>query len=186
MKGIVFTEFLDFVELQHGYETVDAMLEMAAPPSGGVYTAVGSYDFSEMAALLGALSHVSGAPAPELLQAFGRHLFARFAEIYPVFFRNTKGPLDFLETIEGRIHTEVVKLYPDAELPRLSTERLAEDKLVVVYRSCRPLGHLCLGLIEGCGKYFDADLRIQTSANTEGLDITVQTLPAHPKAEARP
>ena len=187
MKGIIFTEFLDFVELQYGYETVDAIIEMAAPASGGIYTAVGSYDFTEMAVLLGALNHVANVPAPDLLQAFGRHLFARFAALYPVFFENIQDPLAFLETIEGRIHIEVLKLYPDAELPRLQTRRLANNTLMLNYRSCRPLGHLCLGLIQGCGEHFGTDLQIQASPHSEGLDITIRRLHAAlPRGEAHP
>ena len=187
MKGIIFTEFLDFVELQHGYETVDAIIGMAAPASGGIYTAVGSYDFSEMAALLGALSQATNAPAPDLLQAFGRHLFARFAALYPVFFETIHDPLDFIETVDARIHVEVRKLYPGAELPRIRTSRTANDTLLLSYRSCRPLGHLCLGLIEGCGRHFGADLQIEASPCSEGLDIAIRRLPASlPRGEAHP
>lgn len=40
MKGIVFAEFLDMVERHHGLEVVDAMLQAAAPASGGAYTSV--------------------------------------------------------------------------------------------------------------------------------------------------
>jgi hypothetical protein len=174
MKGIIFTELLDFVELRHGYETVDAIIGMAAPASGGVYTAVGSYDFTEMAALLGALSQVAKAPAPDLLQAFGRHLFARFAALYPAFFENIHDPLAFIETVETFIHVEVRKLYPDAELPRLRTRRAANDTLLLSYRSCRPLGHLCLGLIQGCGEHFGTDLQIQATSHSEGLDIAIR------------
>jgi hypothetical protein len=187
MKGVIFTEFLDFVELRHGYETVDAIIEMAAPASGGVYTAVGSYDFKELAALLGALSQVANEPAPDLLQAFGRHLFRRFAVLYPAFFEGIHDPLAFIETIEERIHVEVRKLYPDAALPRLETRRAANDTLLLSYRSCRPLGDLCLGLIQGCGKYFGADLQIQASPHSKGLDITIRRLHASlPRGEAHP
>ena len=187
MKGVIFTEFLDFVELQHGYETVDAIIGMAAPASGGVYTAVGSYDFKEMAALLGALSQVANAPAPALLQAFGRHLFKRFAVLYPVFFETIHDPLAFIETVEARIHVEVRKLYPGAELPRIQTRRAANDTLLLSYRSCRPLGHLCLGLIQGCGKHFGTDLQIQASPHSEGLDIAIRRLHVSlPRGEAHP
>jgi hypothetical protein len=186
MKGVVFTEFLDFVELRHGYETVDAMLEMAAPASGGVYTAVGNYDFAEMSALVGALSHVTDTPAPDLLQSFGRHLFGRFVILYPAFISNFHDPLDLLEAVEGCIHVEVSKLYPDAELPRINTTRLGEDALAMSYKSCRPLGHLCLGLIQGCGRHFKTDLHVQSAPGSEGMNIMIRRLRMElPRAEAR-
>ncbi len=180
MKGIVFTEFLDFVEAQSGYETVDAILEIAAPPSGGGYTAVGNYHSSEMIALVAALAGISGTPVPELLRGFGRHLFARFTEIYPAFFINCRDPLDFIEAIESRIHTEVLKLYPDAELPQMKGLRIDRDCLSINYRSCRPLGQLCLGLIEGCGGFFKTELDIESSPAPGGLDITIRRASAHP------
>jgi hypothetical protein len=99
MKGVIFTEFLDFVETRSGYETVDAILEKAAPASGGAYTAVGNYHFSELVALLAALSQITGTPLPELLSAYGRHLFGRFACLYPAFFETIHDPFEFLENI---------------------------------------------------------------------------------------
>ncbi len=142
---------------------------------------------AEMAALLGALRQATNAPAPDLLQAFGRHLFARFAALYPVFFETIHDPLDFIETVDARIHVEVRKLYPGAELPRIRTSRTANDTLLLSYRSCRPLGHLCLGLIEGCGRHFGADLQIEASPCSEGLDIAIRRLPVSlPRGEAHP
>ncbi len=187
MKGIVFTEFLDFVERQSGYDTVDAILEIANPASGGAYTAVGNYPYIEMAALVSAYSKMSGRPVADLLETFGKNLFARFSEIYPAFFKNCNDPLDFMETIEVRIHTEVLKLYPDAELPTIHASRQSEDVLSINYRSCRPLGHLCLGLLKGCGDYFGASLELRTSPADDGLDITVRRLGANSaQLEARP
>ncbi len=180
MKGIIFTEFLDFVEKRSGYETVDAILNKADPPSGGTYTAVGNYPYAEMESLVSALVSASAISAADLLEAFGKHLFGRFARIYPLFFRDCHDPLDFLETIELRIHTEVLKLYPDAELPSIKTARLAEDVLRINYRSPRPLGDLCIGLIRGCGEYFGAPLEMRVSPADQGLDITVRRVDANP------
>lgn len=174
MKGVIFTEFLDFIEAQAGYETVDAIIEAVAPPSDGAYTAVGNYPFGEFADLLGMFAQHSGKPAPVILRSFGQHLFRRYVFVFPAFFRDYHDPLDFLETIEHRIHTEVLKLYPDARLPRLRTERLGKDDLFLQYRSRRPLGELCLGVIEECGKHFNVRLDISWEAAPDGLDITIR------------
>jgi predicted homoserine dehydrogenase-like protein len=64
MKGIVFTEFLDMVETTISADAVDDVIEAAGVPSGGAYTAVGTYDHKEMVSLVGALSEVSGHPVP--------------------------------------------------------------------------------------------------------------------------
>lgn len=173
MKGIIFTEFLDFIEAQAGYETVDAILEAVQPASAGAYTAVGNYEFKELSDLLAMLSQRLQKPIPVILRSFGHHLFRRYVAIYPGFFRDYYNPLDFLETIEHRIHTEVLKLYPDARLPRLKTERLGPNDLFLHYRSRRPLGELCLGVIEACGEHFNTTLEIRWDTVPDGLDITI-------------
>ncbi|MGF1620249.1 MAG: heme NO-binding domain-containing protein [Rhodomicrobiaceae bacterium] len=183
MKGIIFTEFLDFIEAEHGYETVDAILQRAAPPSNGAYTAVGNYSFSEMAALTSELAKLHGKAEQSILRAFGRHLFGQYYKIYPLFFQDYTDPLDFLQSIEGKIHTEVLKLYPDARLPHMKTERIGQDEVVLSYRSDRPLGELCLGIIEGCGVHFGVELLVEAKPVSDGLDIHIRRVdPRTPRA----
>ncbi|MCZ7680611.1 MAG: heme NO-binding domain-containing protein [Sandaracinaceae bacterium] len=62
MKGIVFTELLEMVEERYSLEVVDRIIERAELPSGGVYTAVGTYPHAEMGRLLRELSAATGAP----------------------------------------------------------------------------------------------------------------------------
>ena len=185
MKGIIFTEFLDFVEAQHGYETVDTILENAALPSQGAYTAVGNYEFSEITKLVRELSALHRKSEQDILRSFGRHLFAQYYRIYPLLFQDCTDPLEFLQTIEAKIHTEVLKLYPDAKLPNLKTERIGEDEVLLSYRSFRPLGQLCLGVIEGCGDHFGVNLVIEAEPAADGLDIRIRREAAASRSGAR-
>ena len=75
MKGIVFREFIDVVEVQAGEDVVDDMIGKANPASGAAYTAVGKYDWKEMVDLVVALSEITSTPVPDLIHVFGRHLF---------------------------------------------------------------------------------------------------------------
>src|SRR5439155_1467318 len=93
------------------------IVEVSGVPSGGSYTAVGTYDHGELIALVAALSRATGLAIPVLVREFGRHLFRRFVELYPRFFSGVGSAFDFLMGIEMHIHTEVKKLDPDAELP---------------------------------------------------------------------
>ena len=153
MKGMVFTEFLDMVESKFSADMVDDMIDDSQLPSGGAYTAVGTYDHSELVQMVGALSLRSGVPVPTLIHTFGLHLFGRFHALYPAFFNGTSSALDFLEGIETVIHTEVRKLYPDAQLPRFDCVRSASG-LEMVYSSPRHFGDLAAGLIEGAIAHF--------------------------------
>jgi len=163
MRGVVFTEFLEMVEDVHSLEMVDTIIAEAAPPHGGAYTAVGTYPAQEMGALVGALSRHSGQPAPELLRGFGAHIFNRFSILYPAFFEGVDDTFRFLESIESVIHIEVMKLYPDAELPSVLAERSTDNAMQPTYRSPRCMADFAEGLIEGAAAHFGERIDIQRS-----------------------
>ena len=75
MKGVVFTQFVDFVEQKHGLEVVDEMMSAADLPSGGAYTSVGTYDHQELVKMVVALAKNTETPIPDLLNSFGESLF---------------------------------------------------------------------------------------------------------------
>lgn len=159
MKGMVFTEFLEMVELKFSADMVDDIIEDSKLPSGGAYTAVGTYDHGELVQMVGALAHRSGLPASKLVHTFGLHLFGRFHALYPGFFTDIPTALDFLEGIETVIHTEVRKLYPDAQLPQFDCQRIGSG-LDMVYQSPRHFGDLAEGLIEGALLHFGDPVRM--------------------------
>lgn len=160
MKGMVFTEFLEMVESKFSADMVDDIIEDSAPPSGGAYTAVGTYDHSELVGMVVALSQRTGLPVPALVHAFGTHMFGRFFALYPGFFASITSALDFLDGIESVIHTEVRKLYPDAQLPSFDCQRVSGG-LDMVYQSPRHFGDLAMGLIEGAVAHFGDPLTVR-------------------------
>jgi Haem-NO-binding len=168
MKGMVFTEFLGFVAHQYGEDTVDDIIADSQLPSGGAYTAIGTYDHAEMVSLCTALAARTDESVPHLVRCFGTHLSGRFAHAYPAFFARTGNFFDFLESIEAHIHVEVRKLYPDAELPSIKVKERTPTKLLLEYRSPRRLGHLAEGLILGTAREFKVKVQILTSVLEEG------------------
>lgn len=154
MKGIVFSEFIDMVERQFSLQIVDRIIEESQLPSGGAYTSVGTYPHAEMVQLVQRLSAVSGLPVPTLLKAFGEYLFGRFVALYPQYFQDQASSFAFLATLESKIHSEVRKLYPDAELPRFEHDFPDAQHMTLFYRSSRPFADLAEGLILGCARHF--------------------------------
>ena len=170
MLGVVFTEFTDMVEAAFGPETLDTMINEVEPrlESGGAYTTVGTYHHNEMVLLVSQLAKQTGRDIDELVELFGQHLFGRFVVRYPGFFEGVDNALDFLETVEGHIHFEVLKLYPSAELPTFVYDRQAPDLLVMEYHSTRPFATLCRGLIKGCGQHFGESFEIDEAPLADG------------------
>ena len=183
MKGIVFTILSDMVVEQMGMETWDTLLDQVELPSGGAYTSGALYDDSELFTLVGALSEHSGIPAQELVKAYGVFAFRHLAARSPVPVEPEKMHLkDFLLSLNSVIHTEVKKIYPDADLPNFGFEQPDQHTLVMVYDSHRKLCALCEGLIEGAAKFFETEVSVsQTQCMHEGAEncrVVVQ-FPAH-------
>lgn len=168
MKGVVFTEFLEMVEDRFSADMVDDIIDDADLPSGGAYTAVGTYPHEEIVALTMALAQRSGLAVRDLLLAFGEHLFGRFVQGYPAFFANVGDALTFLAGIEEIIHAEVRKLYPDAELPRFDIEHHDPGRLVLIYDSGRHFEDLAEGLMRGCIAHFGGGIDIAREVLGEG------------------
>jgi hypothetical protein len=160
MKGMVFTAFLEMVEKNFSADMVDDIIDDANLPSGGAYTAVGTYDHTELVSMVVALSKRTGIPASDLVEIFGENMFSLFYINYSNFFTDVPNAFTFLLGVDKVIHVEVLKLYPDARLPKFDCE-LNGDTLSMIYRSPRCFSDLALGLIRGCGKHFAENLHIE-------------------------
>ncbi len=174
MKGVVFTEFLDMVEARFSAELVDLIIDESELPSGGAYTSVGTYHHSEMVQLLTRLSKNVDISVADLLRSFGSYLFDRFVTRYPQFFSDATETFDFLDKVDGYIHVEVRKLYPDAQLPRIHCDNPTPDCLLVTYRSARPLANLAEGLIQGCIAHFGEPIELEMHDLSDGTGLAAR------------
>jgi hypothetical protein len=176
MKGIVFTEFLEMVEDRFSPEMADRIIEQAHLPSGGAYTAVGTYDHREMVELVARLGGETGLAPAELMRSFGMHLFERFGALYPTYFDRVSSSFDFLQRIEGYIHVEVRKLYPEAELPSFACDTPRPGCLRLTYRSARPFAALAEGLVRGCVAHYGEAVDLEVEDLSEGAGTAARFL----------
>ncbi|MBL8748257.1 MAG: heme NO-binding domain-containing protein [Planctomycetes bacterium] len=175
MKGVVFTEFVDWIELRHGVPVLDAVLLDAELPHGGAYTSAGNYDWGEMVALLEAASARLATTPGELLRAYGRHLFGVFARQFPQLLGGAASLFDFLERVGSFIHDEVAKLGIDTDLPPFSIRR-GDTTFALEYRSPRSTAELAAGLVEGCLGHFGVvgSIRAASVGDVHRLAVTLQ------------
>lgn len=160
MKGIVFTELVTMVEQKFGMEVADYMLSDDELKSKGAFTAIGTYEHADMIILLRRLGDKTNISTAELLQEYGRYFLNILVQSYPGFFERTTGLFSFLESIDNHIHPEVLKLYPDAELPSFSSE-IDGSKMQLNYQSTRNMADFAHGLIEGSAKHFNEPIAIR-------------------------
>lgn len=155
MKGIIFTEFLELVEEKFGLEMVDDIIEQSKLSSGGAYTSIGTYEFSEMLQLITNLSKNTKLSIDDLLLVFSEHLFKALIKGHPNLVEHYKDPMNLLASIENHIHVEVQKIYPDAQLPKFEMISRSDEKMVMIYKSDKALYVLGKGLMEETFKLFN-------------------------------
>jgi hypothetical protein len=161
MKGIVFNTFERVVSDAHGEDRWEEILEGAGV--SGVYTAVGSYDDTEMVALLGAAAQILDQDADAILRWFGAAAMPHFAERYPQFFAPHTTIEPFLRTLNDVIHPEVRKLFPGAYAPEFTFETIPGG-LALGYHSHRNLCSFAEGLIDGAAAHFGETVEISQSS----------------------
>ncbi|WP_249310662.1 MULTISPECIES: heme NO-binding domain-containing protein [unclassified Pseudoalteromonas] len=145
MKGIIFTEFLEMVEITFSPAVADQIIEQNELDSNGVYTSVGNYNKQELLKLVTSLSGIVNIPIDVLVKEYGKYLLKRFLVYYPQFFEELTTTFDFLGTIDRHVHVEVEKLYTDVELPSFQTKRLSDTQMRMIYHSSNPLLYLLKG-----------------------------------------
>ncbi|AUC15240.1 hypothetical protein BTO06_08860 [Tenacibaculum sp. SZ-18] len=160
MKGIIFAEFLDLVDEKFGIEMVDKIISESDLKSEGVYTSIGTYEFSEMLQLLKSLNINTGIPINDLLLTYGEHFFSVFETNYKTLLDSYKDPIEMLSSIENHIHVEVRKIYPDAELPEFIVEEKTENSLTMIYKSSRAMHYFGLGLMNKTFAHFNSTASI--------------------------
>jgi len=141
------------VEAQHGLDLAYELQELPGLVSGGIFTAIGTYEVGDLLMMLDLLSQRLEVSTDELMKVYGQHLFGRFVTLFPDLFVGRSDSLDFIASIEGTIHIEVLKLYPEAELPYFD-QVYEGDTLVMTYNSVRPMASFAEGLVRGCLEHF--------------------------------
>lgn len=176
MKGLVFNELLDFIERRDGLACVDSVL--TAAHAEGVYVGVGAYDHGEFHRLIDGWSEFTGRPRKELLIAFGEHMCATLVARFPAFSEQCTDAFDLLTRLDGEIHVEVLKLFPDADLPSIQVTVLNPRTLQLDYASHRNLADFAQGMIQGCINHFGEKISVcrrvpeDTSASTASFQLT--------------
>lgn len=176
MKGIVYTELLEFVEQQMGLQMVDELCQLKELSSKGVYTAVGSYPDKDIYLMLQHLTKQSGIAIPDLLRAFGKHLFTSLSQSYSGLIKGYTNSFSLVEDLDKFIHPNVKKLYPDAQLPGFKTLEKSERHMKVLYESNRGMHDLAMGLLEQCSEHFNEAIAISMNplAENKGVEFILQ------------
>jgi predicted hydrocarbon binding protein len=161
MQGSIFTAFSDMIIEKMGIQAWNNLLEQVKPSSEGIYTNGMQYDDEELMALVAALSNNTGIETASLVRTFGRFIFIRLYNSSPTNLSHINNLKDFLLSIDGVIHKEVKRVYPQAYLPSFDYKETAQGDLQMYYHSKRKLCHLSEGLILSAAEHFKQNITIE-------------------------
>ena len=147
MKGVIFNVVQEVVEDAFGIDFWDDAVDLAGIE--GSYTSLGSYEDGDMIALVGAIAELARVSRNDVLVLAGRHGFSRLASRHTELLEGVAGWRDVLDQLDGIIHPEVRKIYPDAD-----------DVVLLEYESKRNLCGLAEGLVKGLGDWFESELSV--------------------------
>ncbi|MBO6504460.1 MAG: heme NO-binding domain-containing protein [Kordiimonadaceae bacterium] len=154
MRGILFTEYFDFVAAQAGEEALEEVLAELDGKITGAYTSVGNYSFAEFANIHTLLCSKLDASPEDMARQYGENLLHRFRDLFPSYFEDVANGIVFLEKVGDHIHEEVMKLYPDAKPPVIKVQRINGEPSFLIYQSHRPLAAVSEGLASECLRFF--------------------------------
>lgn len=168
MKGLLFTELMEMVEENFGYNTANAIVQHSKLSTNGVYTAARSYHRNEMSILFQQLHKQTRVSIQKLSIIFGMHLSKRIAFNYPHYF-------DYINRIFSFISKkESIKRHHDEQLFEFIES--SENSLTIIYNPVLKANCISDGIAQGYLEYFNSLNCIQEKTLSNGRIKFIITL----------
>lgn len=161
MKGVIFTEFMEMVEEKWGLKMVDDIIIDSKDPEDGAYSSTMYYKHENLVAMVLKLHEKTQIPLKDLLICYGTYLFPKLAESHMFLLKDIECTITLLERLEPIIHLNVKKLYPQSHPPTFRAERVDQNTLNLYYQSHRKMEDVAEGLILGCAKFYNEDIKVE-------------------------
>jgi hypothetical protein len=161
VKGVLFNVAQEVVERRLGADVWDDVLDRSNVD--GAFTSLGNYPDSDLTEIVRAVAEVAQVTANEVLYLVGREGFADLAARHEHLLAGFDGWRSVLVALDDVIHPEVLKIYPDASVPRFSvlSDPGGPGPFVLEYRSERGLCRLAEGLIVALGDAYGHALSVE-------------------------
>lgn len=172
MKGIIFSEFLEMIEQKFDVITVQSIIDQCELESNGIYTSIGTYDHKELFQLIEVLEKMKNIPKQELLEEYGIFFFKTLENGYGKFLENHT-LFSFLKSVDNYIHPEVLKLYPDAELPAFDSMINNDGAMIMTYSSKRKMSGFAIGLLKGASAYYSTPISTEIISIQKDGEVVV-------------
>jgi hypothetical protein len=173
MHGIIHAELKKYVDVKHGPEAWQTILQRAGLSTAS-YMPIGSYPDADAVAIVTAASSLTGTPAEKLLEDFGEFIAPDLLDMYRSLIRPEWKTLELLLHTEETIHRVVRIQNAGAKPPKLRFEQTKPNQLKFYYNSPRKMSAVAKGIIKGVAKHYGEMAMISERKNAdESSEMTI-------------
>lgn len=177
MHGSIFVFLKRFVEGTYDYSTWVRIMESTGINRSG-YQMQEMYPTQELAAIVGAISAISGQTPHAVQEAFGTFLVPDLLLIYKRYVKPGWGTFEMLLHAEEHMHGAVRSQDNRSNPPRLSVNKVSSRLLIIDYYSKRRMACVGIGIVRGIAIYFNESDRVTikptTSPDAERVQLRVE------------
>jgi predicted hydrocarbon binding protein len=161
VHGLIVSELRSYVIANYGADTWHRITE-----GGGVSTEITGPNLERIypdplaLALIDKVIKASGMPKETVLEDFGNFIAPALLHLFPDLIQRHWRTLDVIERTEERIHQVVRSRDPDAAPPYLTTRRVHDREVQIVYTSPRRLCWLAEGIARGLAAHYGETVEI--------------------------
>lgn len=173
MHGSMFVLLKRFVENRYDYSTWLKLLE-AAGIDRTVYQMHEMYPTRELFSIVEQASQVTGIPAYELMEQYGKFIVPDLMLIYAKYLSPNWRTYEMLLNTEEAMHGAVRKEDNRTTPPKLLVTKKGAKQLIVDYHSKRKMAGVAVGIIRGIATYFHESDLVKVTRTTPVDEERVQ------------
>lgn len=159
MKGTVVSTWIKSLRTIYGDKITNNALNIIGWSENRIISPLEEIDDKEPKALVEEVSKLTKDSVADIWRKIGKSNISSFSKWFPSYFErsNTKSFLLMMDDV----HTQLTKMIKGAVPPRLFATDTKEKELEIKYVSKRGMFDYFLGLLDGCGEFFNEKLEIK-------------------------
>ncbi len=159
MKGTVVSTWIKSLRAIYGDDVVVKALRKIGWSEDRIISPLEEIDDSEPRKLIDEVSKLTSHSVSDIWRSIGKSNINSFSKWFPSYFQrsNTKSFLLMMDDV----HAQLTKMIKGAKPPRLLATDKGEKEIELKYVSKRGMFDYFLGLLDGCGEFFNEKLEIK-------------------------
>ncbi len=159
MKGTVVSTWISSLRTIYGNDITNKALHKIGWSENRIISPLEEINDNEPKSLVEEVAKLTGNTTASIWRSIGKSNINSFSKWFPSYFErsNTKSFLMMMDDV----HSQLTKMIKGARPPRLIATDKGEKEIEIKYSSKRGMFDYFLGLLDGCGEFFNEKLEIK-------------------------